>query len=322
MENKLKEKENPAHFDQVRIQNKKIVRNILWEEAPLGITQLSRKAGLSYPTVAALLKELQDSDVVRLAEGTRSSGGRPGILFELNPYSQYGAVLYFEEWDLKCIVYDVLGREKERKAIPMDQNADENQILILLKKMKEKYGRLSVVSMGVPGVVCDNVIRYLPRFKNLEGKGFWMRMEEELDVTCFIENDVNAIVLGETGQFKNFAHIIYVNDCIGVGIVLNGMLYRGTQGYAGEMEYLCHNSTDKIKVMEEAVLAITCVLDLPDILISEERFDQRDMMYLKRNLAEKLPGDRMPQLTLQTSTAQRYEQGLLTRIMQCWKEEN
>ena len=61
-------------------------------------------------------------------------------------------------------------------------------------------------------------------------------MQETFQIPVFVENEANLSVLGEAAfhhKYKNMIHI-NVHDGIGMGILVNGRLYKGRDGYAGE----------------------------------------------------------------------------------------
>ena len=67
-------------------------------------------------------------------------------------------------------------------------------------------------------------------------------VEQHLGVPAIIDNDANVGALGEFtfGAGKNSRHIIYytVSTGIGAGIIINGEIYRGGNGYAGELGHV------------------------------------------------------------------------------------
>jgi glucokinase len=61
--------------------------------------------------------------------------------------------------------------------------------------------------------------------------------ERRLDIPTFVENDANAAVLGEKwlGLDRDVRHMIYMFSGVGCGILINGEIYRGATGAAGEL---------------------------------------------------------------------------------------
>ncbi len=51
-------KETAGHFDLIKMQNRKMLRNLLRTESPLSIAKAAEKTGLSYPTVSGLFRKI------------------------------------------------------------------------------------------------------------------------------------------------------------------------------------------------------------------------------------------------------------------------
>ena len=79
----------------------------------------------------------------------------------------------------------------------------------------------------------------LPGWKNVPLKQL---IEEALSITTFLENDANAAALGEHrfGAGRGMQNMIYVTASTGIGggLVLNGQLYSGATGAAGEIGHM------------------------------------------------------------------------------------
>ena len=103
------QKEKIAHFDKVRFQNRKVIRNLMREVDVIGKNELVKKSGLSYPTVSAILDELIQLEEVKVMEQVVSNGGRPGGVFQLNNHFQHGVCAYIRGYSMKIVIYDVKG---------------------------------------------------------------------------------------------------------------------------------------------------------------------------------------------------------------------
>ncbi|NIO72169.1 MAG: ROK family protein, partial [Anaerolineae bacterium] len=79
----------------------------------------------------------------------------------------------------------------------------------------------------------------LPGWKNVPLKQL---IEEALGITTFLENDANAAALGEHrfGAGRGVQDMIYVTASTGIGggLILNGQLYSGATGAAGEIGHM------------------------------------------------------------------------------------
>ena len=317
------QRENIAHFDLVKMQNRRVIRNLLREESPLSIAKVASKVGLSYPTASGLLKELVSSGEALVSEMQDIAGGRPGICYELNPAYQYALTAYFDDWSIKAEVYDALGKPvKKYSKEHLTSDIDATEIVAFIKMIQGEYPSLSAVAIGIPGAVHETEIRHLPKFPGLLGNHLAELISSELKLDVYIENDTNAIALAEVGRWENFAHIIYVEEdqCIGVGIVLQGQVFKGSTGCAGEMDSLCRNLEDREDTFVTAILALTCVLNLPDILISGAFCTRENVRKIQERLCERLPKERLPELHVIEDMKGLYAQGLLRRILADWSE--
>lgn len=317
-------KETAAHFDLIKMQNRKMLRNLLRTESPLSIAKAAEKTGLSYPTVSGLLKELLLEGQVLISEQQNIAGGRPGICYELNAAYQYGLTLFFDDMLLQGKVYDATGttvRDYLWKGFTREISAGD--IAEYVGEVKQAYPALTAVAIGVPGAVKEKIIMYLPKFPALVGDGLANALHEKCGVDVFMENDINAIAFAEVGEWENFAHIVYVEEdhCIGVGIVLDGEIVRGSQGFAGELEYLCEDLQDEEKTFLTGITALTCVLNLSLILVSGSFCTEENVRRLREKLACKLPVDRIPELHIVDSTGELYDRGLFRKILLAWSQQ-
>ena len=311
--------ENIAHFDLVKQQNKKIIRNLLRKESPQSVAQLASKSALTYPTVASLLKELEHQGEVIKSQVIESCGGRPGVKYELNEDYQYGLVLCFKEKSMTAKVYNVYGQMVKEFAAAIYKEVKKEEVLSFIFLIHKEYENLTVISIGVPGVVLNNSILFLPAFKDLEGTEFCQMLKDRFQCEVYAENDVNAIAIAEVKDHDSFAHIAYVNHCIGAGIVLNGEVFNGANGYAGELEYLCKDITNAEESLVSCIMALTCVLNLPLVYISGEECTLEVADAVSQKLNTLLPKDSVPKIVVTEDLDNKYEEGLYKRILLYWE---
>ena len=308
-----------AHFDLVKLGNQKYIRNLLRIESPQSIASLASKASLTYPTVASLLKELERKREVVQSKNLESCGGRPGIQYELDVNFQQGLVLCFNEHSLSGKVFNVYGTLLKEYSVDISQDITVEELILIVGSIHKQYSKLTAISIGIPGVVWENEILYLPKYPKLEGKEMSLRLQEEFLVEVFIENDLNAISMAEVTDHNTFAHITYVNQCIGAGIVINGEIFSGHKGYAGELEYLCSDYKDQKESLITCIKALTCVLNLPLIYVSGENITEEMVALILERVTECIPPDRIPQIVVAENLDMKYEEGLLKKIVSYWK---
>lgn len=97
------------------------------------------------------------------------------------------------------------------------------------------------IGIGVPGDIDQNTHRIgtCPNLPILNGLRLEPELRQLLDAPVLIENDVNLICYGEykAGNGKRVEHLacLYVGTGIGCGLIIDGNLYTGADGAAGEV---------------------------------------------------------------------------------------
>jgi glucokinase len=96
------------------------------------------------------------------------------------------------------------------------------------------------VGLGIPGLV-DPELGIGIASVNLQWRDVPVKaqLEDLLDISCMIENDVRAAAMGEAcyGAGRGVKNLIYLSIGTGIacGIILEGKLYHGSNGVAGEI---------------------------------------------------------------------------------------
>ncbi len=144
---------------------------------------------------------------------------------------------------------DAQGRILHETSIPTqaDQAADNlfKRVAQKLqaKEFKVKDGRLLAVGVGAP-----NANFYSGKVENPPNLGWGTVnlaaiLKKEFGVPAWITNDANASALGELlfGAGKNLKNFIVVTlgTGLGSGVIINGELLYGANGFAGEMGHMC-----------------------------------------------------------------------------------
>ncbi|MGD0750799.1 MAG: ROK family transcriptional regulator [Anaerolineales bacterium] len=219
--------------------------------APVSRAGLAKYTGLTRSTVSRIIDQLQAENLVREAGAQQEKVGRPGTLIELNPAG--GAAVGVEigvdfvSIILTNFVAQILWREHVSMPDGLDVRAylreAEKLIYAALQVAKVEGFQPLGIGVGVWGLVDiqKGEVRFAPNLKwrDIPLKKLW---EGRFGLTVFVENDANAAAMGEyyLGAAKNVDDFIYVNTGIGLGggIISAGTLFRGWNGYAGEIGHM------------------------------------------------------------------------------------
>lgn len=226
----------------LRDHNRGLVLNLLRTQGPLSRTTLAQKTGLAPSVLTRLVRTLIQEGVVREIGKAQSNGGRRPTLISLNPTWACAIGVKVEKNRLLGARVDLLGNIQARSALPFPPSPPPNLFYQLTHSLVDRLsqGRILGVGIGVSGFVDprSGVDLYSPILGWLEVpvRG---PLEELLGLPVWVENDVNALTLAECWygagrRFRNFV-CVTVGEGIGAGVVIEGDLYRGATGGAGEL---------------------------------------------------------------------------------------
>ncbi|HUH99126.1 MAG TPA: ROK family transcriptional regulator [Anaerolineales bacterium] len=224
------------------------VLRLIHSEAPLSRAQLAAQTGLNKSTVSSLVEDLLVRNLVH-ETGINSAGtGRPAMLLEINP--QAGAIIGVEFGVdfISIILTDFVGKILLRKNVIADPAASQEKTLEqayhLIEEAvlfcRDKDDRILGLSFAIPGTVelKEGLLIFAP---NLNWRNTPIReiFSRRTGLKVFVENDANAAAVAEHlfGVAQNLNDFIFVFAGVGLGggLFLNGQLYRGKGGYAGEI---------------------------------------------------------------------------------------
>ena len=235
----------------VREINLSTVLRYLQESAPLSRARLANLTGLNKTTVSSLIEELIDRGLVHevgLDNGYRLGGGRPATLLDLAP--QAGCIIGVElgVGFISVILTDFVGQILWRRQQETDPTELQEAIIACALRLVEEAqtasqsngARLLGLGLTLPGMVDvqNGILLFSP---NLQWRNVALAQtfSECVDVRVFVENDATAAALGEhlfgtARQTQDFIFLI-AGVGLGSGLFLNGDLYRGAGGIAGEI---------------------------------------------------------------------------------------
>lgn len=110
-----------------------------------------------------------------------------------------------------------------------------------LREQRVRVDETMGVGIGVPGVVSRDGERVIscPNLRALDDAQLGPEASSELGIPVFVDNNTNLIALGEhtagIGQGVNDMAVVSVGSGVGCGLILNGALYRGSDGAAAEI---------------------------------------------------------------------------------------
>jgi predicted NBD/HSP70 family sugar kinase len=230
--------------------NERTVLETIRAGAPISRAEVSRRAGISKPTVSLALESLLLAGLVRQADHDPAGPSYGAVFFE--PVAEAALVLGLDLGArfLRGALCDLEGDIRARQDIEVEAG-DGDGILEQIGALRSTLVRSSGLSdelidnvvIGVPGVVDAETgrVTLATNVPGLEGREFRREAADRLGHPVTLENDINLAAVGE--QFAGIARgvddfvFISIGTGLGAGVMLGGEIHRGANGAAGELDY-------------------------------------------------------------------------------------
>ena len=238
----------------IREFNRLLVLNSVLEFGPIARVAIAHRTGLSRTTVSSIVDALIAEGFVR--EGSMlnaaPSGGRRAIELHFNADAGYVIGVAMGRSHLAFIATNLAAEVVARNTAEFSTTpGPEASFPVLIEKLRAfveftglDWKRIIGIGVGVPSPL-DAQLEMLvspPRMPGWSGVNIRQRLQTELSVPVYLDNDANMGALGESryGAGRNIADLAYINigSGIGGGLVLNGHIYRGAGGSAGEIGHV------------------------------------------------------------------------------------
>lgn len=212
-------------------------------------TEIAQRTGLSLQTVSATVGRLLAAGLVQEEQTGASSGGRPPILLTVRADRGYVVGVKLMERSCVAVLADLEGTIVARRSSALRATsapATARAIAEIARQLvaAEARGRTVFgVGIGLAGVV-DRVRGVVRRSPYTDWRDVPLRdmVADALELPVVIDNDVNALATDEqlhgAGRGCQDLLVVTVGRGIGLGLVLNGSVYRGAFGGAGELGHV------------------------------------------------------------------------------------
>jgi len=225
----------------IRDINTKLVLETIVNKGSISRAAIAKHLGLTKATVSAIVQELISKKLVVEIGSDDTSLGRKPILLSINKKAAYVICIDISATAITALLSD-LGAEDcilKRIKTPQNPNVLAKELIDLIESMKvpneSPYG-LAGITLGIHGVVVNNRILFTPYY-NLTGINIAQRLQDHFQIPVYMENEANLSVIGEKAFKYDYSNMVYVSvhTGIGAGLIINGSLYAGYGGRAGEV---------------------------------------------------------------------------------------
>jgi predicted NBD/HSP70 family sugar kinase len=216
----------------------------------LSCADLSERIGKSLPLTMKLLNELIQEGYVRESGYAPSSGGRRPVMYTIRPDNLYILSVAMDQLVTRVSIMDmhnkhVAGIEKFELPLPKNSKALSSLGDILENVIKRSgIDREKIVGAGIgmPGFIDFKKGINYTYLEPESGNTITQFLSEKLRMPVYIDNDSSIIALAEfrfgSARNQRNAMVLNIGWGIGLGMILNGELFRGHNGFAGEFSHI------------------------------------------------------------------------------------
>ncbi|MGW7098618.1 ROK family transcriptional regulator [Streptomyces sp. NPDC054838] len=212
--------------------------------------EIARATGLSAATVSNIVRELKEGGTVEVTD--TSAGGRRARSVSLSGDAGIVIGVDFGHTHLRVAVGNLAHQVLAEDSEPLDVDAswtegfDRAEALVgrLIEGVGVSRDKVIGVGLGVPGPIdvesgTLGSTAILPGWAGINPR---QELSGRLGVPVYVDNDANLGALGELvwGSGRGVKDLAYIKVAsgVGAGLVINGQIYRGPGGTAGEIGHI------------------------------------------------------------------------------------
>lgn len=235
---------------------KRKLKKHLYFTKELSCNDLSVLTNKSLPFTTKFLSELIDEGSVIETGYATSTGGRRPQVYSLKPDLQYIVAVAMDQLITSIGIMDMqnnLVGEIEKIELPLQNNPGaleklKNSIVQCIIESGISKNKIAGIGISMPGFVD---VKKGINYTFLTGHGSIVNyIESEIGIPVLIDNDSSLIGLAElrlgTAHNHKNAMVINIGWGVGLGMILNGQLFRGYNGFAGEFSHIPVFKNNKI----------------------------------------------------------------------------
>ena len=244
----------PGSLESLRERNRRQLLDALRRHGSASRAELARKTGLSRSTVSTLVAELQARGMVveHEPDARVSQQGRPPTLLTLDRSAGLVLGIDFEHEHVHVAIADLSRTMLAERVAHLDVDRAAREALDVAVELVDEViaaaevdgDRILGVGVGLSGPIdvdrgAVHAGKILPGWEGVRPVD---ELESRLGLTVHLDNDANLGALAEVtlGAGIGARHAIYVmvSGGVGAGLILDGELYRGAGGTAGELGHV------------------------------------------------------------------------------------
>jgi predicted NBD/HSP70 family sugar kinase len=248
-----------ANSDLVRRQNRGLFLDTLRQHGPLARITLGHRTGLSPASITSISAQLIDEGLVYSigeedAVSAQTKRGRPQTRLALNPKAANVLAVSISVDSIDLVFADFSGAahaplklRMDTYDIPKEEFGPRvaHEIKANAKKLGIALSSITRVGIAVQGVA-DTITGEIPWSPAFRARDIPVvkPLERILGIPCSIGNNANmmaeALIAADRRKYGGTTAVVFLGHGVGLGLILNGIVYDGANGRAAEFGHMNH----------------------------------------------------------------------------------
>jgi len=253
--------------------NKQLILDALRFGGSMSRADLSRQLNMSFPAISSNVKGLLESNYILEVGIGDNTIGRKSTLYAFNARRGFIIGVDLGRFRIRMMLADLLGNEIMRTEITNSTSNQgdgresikliHDQAMDILKKSGKNKDDILCIVVGIPGIIKEGRSYLAPYTENYLEEDMVETLQEAFEADVILENCVNLGAIGEQwkGVGINCKDITYIAYGVGLGAahILDGKLYTGSRGAAGEVGFMVtdpaniSNTYDQVGSLEQTL---------------------------------------------------------------------
>ncbi|MCX7842512.1 MAG: ROK family transcriptional regulator [Clostridia bacterium] len=251
MSKQSNKKKQVINLKNVKEYNYSLIFNLIYSNGVISRADLASLSGMSPTTVSALTAEMLEEGLIEeIGTGISATSGRKPILLQIKPDGAFLLGVDIKENKYSCCLFnlknEIIASKHEKLTEHQDIGKDIlNTIDSIILESYIPRERLAGICIGIPGIIDlkrQVMIKSTVMPENISSSFIDQVKKAYTHIPVIIQNASCLYAYAEMhfGAAKGTGNQLFIdiNSGIGCAIIINGTMYTGANGIAGEIGHM------------------------------------------------------------------------------------
>lgn len=233
----------------LKSQNQGLILKILREKGSITRAQLSKEIGIVRSTVSEITNEMVDLGIINEGKKVEGNIGKRPTLLYFNKDFYYFISVAITEMNVIIAICNLNGEIIKEESMDFNNDITAKEILdsvfLIIDREIKKLGKqkICLISLGSPETlnIRTGKIKWAPYIKDWFGLDLKELFKNRFNIEVILKDHMKLETMGEHWKsYNNVDNLVYIiiTKGIGSGVIIDGKIREGKNGYLGEIAFL------------------------------------------------------------------------------------